>query len=269
MNIFQILLIQPLANGLALFYQLLGGNMGLAIIAFSTLLKLVLTPFTNKSLENMKRMQELRPGLQKIQERHKGDRAKLMQAQSDYYKEHGFNPGAGCLPQILQLVVLYAFYGVFSSVLTAGENITATFNSHLYEPLKFAADTHINTQFLYLDVTKPDVISIPGIPTPLPGLLLILSALSQVISAKIAQPYIEKEKKIAQKTEESTDDMAVAMQSSMLIMMPLLTLIIGMQFPSGLALYWLVFSILQAYQQYRITGLGGLTSWLKRINVIQ
>jgi YidC/Oxa1 family membrane protein insertase len=269
MNIFQILLVQPLANGLGLFYQVLGGNMGVAIIAFSTALKLAMNPLTKKSLENMKKMQELRPQLQKIQARHKGDKQKQMQAQTEFYKQNNFNPGAGCLPQIAQLVVLYAFYGVFSSVLGAGENITARFNEYLYEPLKLASDAHVNTQFLYLDVAKPDVIQIPGFPTPLPGLLLILAALSQVISAKIAQPYIEKEEKLARKTPDTTDDMAVAMQSSTLVMMPLLTLVIGMQFPAGLALYWFVFSALQAYQQYQITGLGGLTSWLKKLRVLQ
>lgn len=264
MNFFHVLLTQPLANGLALFYSIFG-NMGVAIAVFSVLLKLVLSPLNKKSLENMKKMNELRPQLQKIQERHKGDRQKQMQAQADFYKQNNFNPSAGCLPQLAQAVILIAFYNVFSSVLKSGVNITESFNSVLYEPLKFAPETIIDTKFLFWDMAMPDVITIPGIPTPLPGILLILAALAQVISAKIAMPYIEKEKKAAAKTESSGDDMAVAMQQSSIVMLPLLTLIFGMQFASGLALYWLIFSVMQAYQQYHITGLGGLTSWIKKL----
>lgn len=266
MNPFYLLLTQPFANGLALFYTIFG-NMGVAIAVFSILLKLALNPLNKKSLENMKKMSELRPQLQKIQERHKGDRQKQMQAQAEFYKQNNFNPSAGCLPQLAQAVILITFYNVFTTVLAPNTNITEAFNGILYEPLKFATDAVINTKFLWWDVAHPDVITIPGIPTPLPGVLLILAALAQVISAKIAMPYIEREKKIAEKTKDNSDDMAVAMQQSTIVMMPLLTLIFGMQFASGLALYWLVFSALQAYQQYRITGLGGLTPWVKKLGL--
>ncbi len=266
MNIFQILLTQPLANGLALFYSIFG-NMGVAIAAFSIVLKVLLNPLNKKSLENMKKMNDLKPQLQKIQERHKGDRQKQMQAQADFYKQNNFNPSAGCLPQLAQAVILIAFYNVFSTVLKADVNITESFNSVLYEPLKFAADAVIHTKFLFWDMAHPDVVNIPGLPIPLPGVLLILAALAQVISAKIAMPYLEKEKKVATKTEGSGDDMAVAMQQSTIVMLPLLTLVFGMQFASGLALYWLVFSAMQAYQQYRITGLGGLTPWVKKLGL--
>ena len=76
------------------------------------------------------------------------------------------------------------------------------------------------------------------------------------------------EKKIAKKTEGTADDMAVAMQSSAIYTFPLMTLFIGIRFASGLALYWLLFSLYQMVQQYRSTGWGGLTPWLKKLNLI-
>jgi len=57
-------------------------------------------------------------------------------------------------------------------------------------------------------------------------------------------------KKEAKKTKEMADDLQASMQRSMIYAFPLMTLYIGMKFPSGLALYWLVFSLLQFLQQY-------------------
>ena len=98
MNIFDTLLIEPLANGLILFYKLLGGNLGLAIIFFTLVLKTLLHPLTKPYMESMKRMKDLAPELEKLKKKHKNDKIKLAQAQSDFYKSKGINPGAGCLP---------------------------------------------------------------------------------------------------------------------------------------------------------------------------
>jgi membrane protein insertase Oxa1/YidC/SpoIIIJ len=54
-------------------------------------------------------------------------------------------------------------------------------------------------------------------------------------------PYTKAEEKVAKKTSEKSDDFQVAMQKSMIYTFPLFTLFIGMQFASGLAIYWLVF----------------------------
>jgi YidC/Oxa1 family membrane protein insertase len=265
MNIFTILLTQPLANGLVLFYKLFGQNMGVAIILFAAFLKLILTPLTKTSMENMKKMNELRPQIEKLKKKHKGDRQKFMKAQADFYKEKGFNPGAGCLPQILQIVVLYAFLGLFNTVFKSNTDLVAAYNPLLYEPLKFAEDAIINTRFLYLDVLRPDVINVPGISFPFPGPILIMSAITQFISAKIMLPVLEKEEKIAKKTSSGTDDALIASQQYTVLMLPFLTIIFGIQFASGLALYWLVFSVIQAYQQYRAAGWGGLTPTINRL----
>ena len=269
MNPFTLLLVQPLANGLALFYRLLGGNLGLAIMAFSLALRVLLTPLTKPYMDSMKKMKEFGPQLTKLKEKHKGDKQKQMKAQADFYKEKGINPGAGCLPYLLQIVILIALFNVFNKVLVGGGDIVARFNNLLYEPLKFAADAVINTHFLYLDLVKPDTFKIEGIPFALPGLFLFLSAFFQFLSAKMAAPYVEVEKKIAKKTQGTTDDMATAMQSSAIYTFPLMTLFIGVRFASGLALYWLLFSLYQMVQQYRSAGWGGLTPWIRKLNLVQ
>ena len=82
-------------------------------------------------------------------------------------------------------------------------------------------------------------------------------------------PVVAAEEKLAQKTPSEADDTAVAMQQQMLYMFPLMTLIFGYQFSSGLVLYWLVFSLVSMVQQYYATGWGGLAPWLKKINLLK
>jgi len=269
MNIFTTLLIQPLANGLILFYRLLGSNMGLAIIGFSLFLRVVLNPLTKPYMKSMKRMRDLAPQLEKLKARHKGDKKGMALAQADLYKQEKINPGAGCLPYLLQIIVLIAFFNVFTRTLVPTGDVAAKFNEILYTPLKFAQEEVVNTKFLYLDITHPDVFKVSGVPFSLPGPLLILAALVQLISAKMMAPYVEVEKQIAKKTKGETDDIQTTMQQSMIYTFPLFTIIFGLKFSSGLALYWFLFSLYQAYQQYRTSGWGGATPWIKKLGLLK
>jgi YidC/Oxa1 family membrane protein insertase len=269
MNIFTVLLTQPLANGLIFFYRVLGNNFGLAIIAFSLFLRFILNPLTRPYMKSMSKMKEFAPQLDKLKKKHKNDKVKLAQAQADFYKQKGIKPGAGCLPYLLQIVVLIAFFNVFNRTLNSGSNLIENFNELLYPLLKFGEGEVLNTSFLYLDITKPDAIQISGLPFPLPGPLLLLAALTQFLSAKIMSPYSKTEEKVAAKTPQASDDIQVAMQKSMIFTFPLMTLFIGLRFASGLALYWLVFSLTQSYQQYKTYGWGGLTPWIKRLNLLK
>jgi membrane protein insertase Oxa1/YidC/SpoIIIJ len=82
-------------------------------------------------------------------------------------------------------------------------------------------------------------------------------------------PVVSTEKKIAQKTENTTDDAMVEAQQQMLIMFPLMTILIGYRFPSGLVVYWFIFSLASMYQQYSITGWGSLKPWLEKVNLLK
>jgi YidC/Oxa1 family membrane protein insertase len=85
----------------------------------------------------------------------------------------------------------------------------------------------------------------------------------------MAMPFLEQEVKVAKKTKGEEDDAMVAAQNSMIYTFPILTLLAGSNFPSGMALYWTVFSIYQAVVQYRSSGWGGLTPWLRKLNLIK
>ena len=269
MNIFETLLLQPLASGLIIFYRLMGNNMGLAIIGFTVFLKIVLNPLTKPYMESMKKMKDLSPALNKIKERHKGDKVKLAQAQAELYKQNKVNPGSGCLPYLLQIVILIAFFNVFSRTLYQNVDTVESFNKLVYPGLRIINGEGINTKFLYMDIKTPDTINIPGLPFSIPGPLLIAAALIQFLSAKISAPFVKEEEKIAKKTKSDVDDMQVAMQKNMIYMFPLMTLVIGYQFPSGLALYWLMFSLTQTVQQVMSQGWGGLSPFVKRFGLVK
>ena len=197
---FETLLIKPLANGLILFYKILGENLGIAIIGFSLFLRFVLNPLTKPYMKSMQKMKELAPQLEKFKKKFKNDKVKLAQAQAEFYKQNKINPSSGCLPYLLQIVILIAFFNVFTQTLTPDGNPTERFNKLLYEPLMFSQEYEINTRFLYLDVTKPDVFHFSFIPFKLPGPILILAALIQFLSSKLMMPAVKEGSKIAQKT---------------------------------------------------------------------
>jgi YidC/Oxa1 family membrane protein insertase len=269
MNIFTLLLTQPLANGLILFYKVLGQNMGLAIIGFSLFLRIILNPLTKPYMESMKKMKDMTPQIDRLKKKYKDDKIKFTQAQADLYKEKGINPGAGCLPYLLQIVILIAFFNVFTRTLSPDGDPTGRFNDLLYGFLKFEPGQSINLNFLYLDITKPDILKFAFLPFAIPGPFLILAALSQFVSAKVMTPFTDVEEKIAKATKDEADDMQVAMQKSMSFTFPLFTLFIGMKFASGLALYWVVFSLSQTIQQVRSQGWGELTPLIKKLNLLK
>lgn len=258
------LLYQPLVNVLIFFYQIFG-NFGLAIIVLTVLIRLLSVPLTLPSLRAAQKMRKLSPELEKLKNKYANDKKKLAQAQMELYKKEGANPAAGCLPQIIQFIVLIALYQAFINVLKTDGEVITKLNEVLYTPIKLSADTVINTRFLYLNLSQPDVFRLPGLPIPLPGLFLVAAALTQVLSSKMMQPGVGAAQKKAKETPGKQDDMATAMQSQMLYLFPLMTILIGYSFPSGLVVYWLIFSVSTAIQQYFVSGWGGLTPWLRKL----
>lgn len=240
------LLYQPLLNGLIFFYRLFG-NLGLAIIVMTVVLRLLLLPLTLPSLKATQKIKELAPELEKLKKKFGKDKQAFAKAQLDLYKKHGANPAAGCLPQIVQLVVLIAFFQAFNQVLRGEGDIITRLNEVLYPALQFTESALVNTRFLWLELTQPDTFMINTFK--LPGLFLIGAAVTQLISSKMMAPTIKKEEKIAEKTPSETDDLAVTMQKQMTYLFPFMTIVIGYTFPSGLVLYWLMFSLTTVIQQ--------------------
>lgn len=244
-------MLAPLNNllylALLFFYRLFGGNLGLAIIAITLITKIILLPLVVPSMRSAKKMQELKPALDKLKNKH-SDKAALQKAQMALYKERGINPAAGCLPQIIQIIVLISLYQVFINFIKQPSIDGLVVNPH----------------FLYLDLTKPDSTYI----------MPILAGVTQFIFSLMMQAGVESHvqnpsKKSEKKKEEDSLEMAASMQQQMLYMMPVMTVVISLKFQSALVLYWVVSTIFSIIQQYYFSGLGGLKPVLLKLRVIK
>jgi len=255
---------QPLLNLIIVFYHLLFSNLGLAIIAFTVFMKLVLTPLTLPSMKMMQKIKDHNPELERIKKKYKDDKQKQLQAQTDFYKEKGINPASGCLPQIVNFVILIALFNGFSTVFRTSD-VTASLNQILYPSLRISGE--VNKYFLGQDLTRPDVIAVSVVPFPLPGLFLVFVALLQFLSSKMMLPEVKKLEKVAKATTEVSDDMAVSMQKQMIYMFPLITLVVGLSFPLSIVLFWGALSLFQGVQQYFVSGWGGLAPYVRRLKL--
>lgn len=85
---------------------------GLAIIALTLLVRLLMHPLTAKQMASMQKMQKLKPQLDVLQEKYGDDKDKLNQETMALYKDNKVNPMSGCLPLIIQLPIFILLYGV-------------------------------------------------------------------------------------------------------------------------------------------------------------
>lgn len=95
-------------------------NYGFAIIVLTIIIKIVLYPLQHKSIVSMKKMQKVQPKTEAIKNKYKKARSDPEQRQKmnvemmNLYKQEGINPMGGCLPIVLQLPILWGFYGLLS-----------------------------------------------------------------------------------------------------------------------------------------------------------
>ncbi len=104
-------LAQPLFMVLTFFYGYFK-NYGVAIILLTVLIKIIFWPLTHKSYASMKAMQKLQPEMQKLRDKHSGDKERLNKEMMELYKTHRVNPLGGCLPMLVQIPVFFALYKV-------------------------------------------------------------------------------------------------------------------------------------------------------------
>ncbi len=119
-DIFKPLIIQPAAELLKFLYGLLG-SYGLAIIVFTFIIRIVLTPLMMQQVRSQKAMSALQPLLQEIQKKYAKDKEKLNQETMRLYKEAGVNPLGGCLPLFIQMPILGGLYYALMSLSTTPE----------------------------------------------------------------------------------------------------------------------------------------------------
>lgn len=225
-------------------YQVTGSNLGVAIILLTLLVRGALIPFTLPQMKSAKKMAALKPELDALKKKHGHDAKLLQQKQLELYQVHKINPAAGCLPFIAQFVVLIALYQVFMN--TLGGNGMG----------------EISSQFLMWDLKVKDTSYI----------LPVLAGVLQLVTSMTLLPAIENEPEKRKGTPEQKEDvaeMAQTMQQQMVFMMPIMTVIFSIQFPSGLALYWVITTAFSLVQQIIVSGPGSLIFYAKKYKLIK
>lgn len=218
--------------------KILFNNFGLTIIALATLSRAIFFPMFSSQIKQAKKWEDLKPKLDGLQKKHGKDKQKLAMEQAKLMKEAGVNPAAGCLPLILQIIIINLLYGAFYRFIKEG----------------------LNTKFLIWDLAKPDTFSLNLAKNPLvlPGTLVILAAVTQFIQVKMMMPK-KKEKaasappKGGASASQGKEDLAESLaqsQEMMVWMFPLMFLFLGTKWPSGLALYWTVATVMAIGQQW-------------------
>ena len=108
---------KALLLGMNWMHQSLKFSYGWAIVAITTLIKLIFWPLTQASTRSMKRMQALQPEIKKLQEKYKDDPQKLSQKQLEFWRKNKVNPMGGCLPMLLQIPVFFGFLTMIRSAI--------------------------------------------------------------------------------------------------------------------------------------------------------
>lgn len=230
MYIFDILT-NPFIAVMVLLYQVLAQNYVLAIIVFTVLVQLITFPLTRSQLQSTKKMQELQPRLKKLQEKYKGDREKLAQAQMELYRQYGVNPAAGCLPLIIQMPVLIGLYSAISHTLAATPLQVLDLHHRLIIP-DLATRFPLNNHFMWLNLGLPDT-------TPILPLLVVATTW---LRTKLTTP-----------TPTDPKDPTAATSRTMLVMMPLMIGLFSVNFASGLSIYWVASNVV-GIVQYALMG---------------
>jgi YidC/Oxa1 family membrane protein insertase len=197
------------------------GNFGIAILVFTTILRLFMFPIANKQYEAMNKMKKLQPQMKALQERYASDRAKLNQALMELYKKEKANPVAGCLPILIQIPIFFALYKVLYTTI---EMRHAPFYGWIRD-LSAPDPTTIVNLFGLIPFTPPAFIPHLG---ALPLIMGITMFLQQRLSPQPTDPV----------------------QAKMMMFMPIFFTFLLASFPAGLVVYWTWSNCLGILQQW-------------------
>lgn len=246
------LLVHPLISILVFFYNLTF-DFGIAIVLLTITIRLLLFPLFRIQIQNQRAMQELAPAMAELKAKYGSDKQRLSQEQMKLYQERGYNPAMGCLPLLLQMPLLFALYAALSQAPTIDGD---QWHNVLIPLISPPAGGHLDLTAHWLPwLPEPEGLAHKGDPL---FILPVLAGFLQLVSSVMFQPSVQ---------PKNVDPQQKMMQN-MTYYFPLLTVVFALQFPAGLALYWITTTLFGIVQQYFVSGWGQLprfAPFLKRI----
>ena len=193
------------------------GNYALVIIIITAVVKFLLYPVYKNQILTTANMADMQPKIQEIQRKYANDKETMNQKLAEFYQEENYNPAKGCMPMIIQMVVIMALFAVLRNPMTYISS----------EEMYFA----IHESFLWIrDLSQPDI-------WILPLLAGVFTFLSQWLN-KLTNP-----------TMQGSSNM---MMTVMMYFFPIMIVWLARSYPSGLALYWFVGQFIQVFFNLRL-----------------
>ena len=227
-NIWNTVLYQPLLNSLAFLVSIIpGGDVGIAVIVLTFLVKIILFPLSQKSIESQAEMNILSPELKKIKE---SGVSKEEQAKQTFelYKKHKVNPFSGCLLVLIQIPIIFALYFVFLKGMNFEGGLLYSF-IHIPE--------HVSMIFLgVFNISEKSLT------------LAILAGVSQYLQAHF-MPQPTPSSNTDGSIGSFSESFAKSMQMQMKYIFPFIIAFIAYSISGAIALYWITSNLFMVGQQ--------------------
>ena len=195
------------------------GNFGVAIMALTLIIRLLMFPIAQRQFGSMAQMRLVQPKMKALQDRYKDDKPKMQQELMKLYKDEKINPLAGCLPIVIQIPIFYALYKVLMLTIEMRHQPFILWIKDLSAP----DPLHILNLFGLLPFTPPSILSI--------GILAVILGITMFLQFRL--------------NPQATDPV----QQQVFKIMPWLFMFIMAPFAAGLLLYWITNNILSIAQQ--------------------
>ena len=250
-NIFETILSPVIAVFQAImlfFHDQVGLGWGLAIIALTVVVRIVLLPLTIKQFRSMQSLQTLSPQIKALQAKYKGDKQRLNQEMMKFYQENKVNPFGSCLPLVAQIPVFISLFYMLRAPLKI--DICGPESAILAVGKAATPPTGLDTTYCQaVDPGSAKFLFIPDLTAPSIGwvliLLLVLYVGSQLLSSLLMSVTSDRNQKI------------------IMIALPFVFVFFIKGFPAGLMVYWITTNFWTVGQQYFLKrATGQLPSWL-------
>ena len=228
-DLFTLVLLDPMINFLVLLNNIFFGSFGLALIAFTFIIRLVTFPLTRRQLHQSRALQAVQPRMAEINKKY-SDPKRRQEEMMKLYRDAGVNP-LGCLgPMLLQFPILIALFYAIRQTLPESPEALEALSTHLYSWNYIQHAVPINEFFLGIDLKlSPNDASSYLSPA---WLFVILVGATTWLQTKTTVTTV-------------TDERARAQQQMMAYMMPIMFAFFALSFPTGVSLYWTVNSLIQ------------------------
>ncbi len=260
MNIFDILIVQPIFNLLIGLYSIVpGGDFGISLIIFTVLVRFALYPLIKKQLHQTQAMKKLQPELAKIKKANKGNKQAESMQMLELYKKHGVNPFRSIGILLIQLPIFIALYYVIQ-IFTMYRDQIGKFTYDFMEniaPIKQLIERPdlFNEKLLgVVDLTK-SAFTNSGVDLIL-VLLAVVAAVTQYIMSKQTMPQSESKMRLRDVMAQAADgkpadqaEMNAIVMTKMIKVLPFFMFFIMISVPGALALYYAVSNLVAVAQQ--------------------